>query len=236
MKIAVMQPYIFPYLGYYQLVGSVDNFVFFNDVNYIKKGWINRNQIIQDKTIIKFTIPLSNASQNKFICDITIFNYAKWRVDFEKCIKFCYKKAPYFTPVYKLIEFILYKKNYLSVDDLAQSSVKIISNYLGLNTKFFVSSEINYNRDECESGQQKILNITKNLGASDYINPINGKELYNYNIFLQNSINLNFIKMRPIIYKQFDNNEFIPYMSIIDVLMFNSKEQIALMLKEYDLI
>lgn len=236
MKTAIMQPYVFPYLGYFQLVGAVDSFVFFNDVNYIKKGWINKNQIIQNNTIIKFTIPLSNVSQNSLICDVMISDYTKWRTDFIKNLTFSYKKAPHFASANELITSILNEKDFTSIDELAQISVKRIANYLGLKTNFLISDKIDYNRDQCESGQEKILNITKKLNATSYINPINGQELYDRTNFKENNLELHFIKMRPITYKQFGNNEFIPYMSIIDVLMFNSKEEISVMLKEYDLV
>ncbi len=100
MNIAVMQPYIFPYLGYYQLVHAVDTFVFFDDVNFIMKGWINRNRILQQNEPFKFTVPLIKASQNRLINAIEISDYNRWKSDFLKSIEHSYKKAPEFSSIF----------------------------------------------------------------------------------------------------------------------------------------
>src|SRR5687768_6232595 len=115
MKLAIMQPYFLPYLGYYQLVNAVDTFVFFDDVNFIKKGWIHRNQVLVNGEAHKFTIPLKDASQNKKIYEVHLSDYAAWRDSFLKIIDFNYKKAPYYENTRELLAKILFQKEYETI-------------------------------------------------------------------------------------------------------------------------
>ena len=126
MNLAVMQPYIFPYLGYYQLVNAVDTFVFFDDVNFINKGWINRNNILQQNQALRFTIPLMKASQNRLINEIELSDYGKWRGDFLKTIEMNYKKASHFTLIYEWLNSFL-GKDYKMIGELAAESVVAVA-------------------------------------------------------------------------------------------------------------
>ena len=112
MKVAIMQPYFFPYIGYFQLINLVDVFVVYDDVNYIKKGWINRNNILINKKSFLFSLPLQNMSQNKLINEIFLVEDTNWRISLLNTIQITYKNAPYFDEVYSLIEEIIsYKIN-----------------------------------------------------------------------------------------------------------------------------
>jgi hypothetical protein len=227
-----MQPYFFPYIGYFQLIANSDVFVIYDDVNFIKKGWINRNTILVNNTPYLFSIPLQNVSQNKLINEIFISDLDKWKTDLLKTISLSYKKAPFYQDVYPLIEKII------SFDELnlalyIQNSLQNLCEYLNLNTKLIMSSEIVKNNDL--RGENKIIDICLQLGANHYINPIGGIELYSKEDFKNNDIILNFIKSKSIDYKQFDN-EFVAWLSIIDVLMFNSKSDVVRMLNQYDLL
>ena len=235
MKLAVMQPYIFPYLGYYQLVGAVDMFIFFDDVNFINKGWINRNNILQQNNAARFTVPLSKASQNKLINEIEISEYEKWRNDFLKSISFNYKKAPFFPVIYKWLEELLSAKNYHMISDLAADSVKGVAQLTGMETHFDYSSKINYDRETATNGQDKVLRICELNNAHQYINPKNGTELYDAEQFREKNIQLNFINMDEIVYHQFKGVNFVPNLSIIDVLMFNDISEVKTILKKYTL-
>ena len=232
MKVSIMQPYFFPYIGYFQLIANSDVFVIYDDVNFIKKGWINRNTILVNNTPYLFSIPLQNVSQNKLINEIFISDLDKWKTDLLKTISLSYKKAPFYQDVYPLIEKII------SFDELnlalyIQNSLQNLCEYLNLNTKLIMSSEIVKNNDL--RGENKIIDICLQLGANHYINPIGGIELYSKEDFKNNDIILNFIKSKSIDYKQFDN-EFVAWLSIIDVLMFNSKSDVVRMLNQYDLL
>ncbi|WP_294199956.1 WbqC family protein [uncultured Chryseobacterium sp.] len=232
MKIAIMQPYIFPYIGYFQLINAVDQFVIFDDVNFIKKGWINRNNILSNEGIQRFTIPLKNVSQNKLINETYINEESQWKDQFLKTIIHNYKKAPYFDNVYALIDGII-KTEESNIAKYTCHALASISGYLGLNTIFTLSSGLEKNNSL--KGPKKILDICKVLKATDYINPIGGTELYSKDSFSKENINLWFLKSNLVPYKQF-NQEFVPWLSVIDVLMFNSQEDTRNLLNDYNLI
>ncbi|NOH80822.1 WbqC family protein [Vibrio sp. RE86] len=232
MKLAIMQPYFMPYIGYFQLINSVDKFIIYDDVNYIKRGWINRNRFLINSTPKLLSVPLKNASQNKLILDININDQSLWKTKFLKSINLAYKKAPYFDEVYALIEDV-FQCNNNNLSFFVANSIVSICRYLGIGTDIVLSSAI-YNNAEL-SGQQRIIDICLREKASVYINPINGTELYDNEIFNQNGIELKFIKSDSFEYQQF-GSEFHPWLSIIDVMMFNSPSEINDFLKKYRLI
>ncbi|WP_332444481.1 WbqC family protein [Wolinella succinogenes] len=229
MTVAIMQPYFFPYIGYWQLINAVDTFVIYDDVNYINKGYINRNSILVNGKSQQFTIELMGASQNKLINEIEVGNNLKKLL---KTIEMSYKKAPYFDIVFPAIEDVLSQKE----NNLAKFigySIQKISNYLEIGTNFIYSSDIE--KDNSLKAQDKILDICQKLNANNYINAIGGQELYDKKRFQEQSIVLNFLKTQLVEYKQY-KNEFVPYLSIIDILMFNSIADVKDMLKRYELI
>lgn len=232
MKIAIMQPYFFPYIGYFQLINSVDFFVVYDDVNFIKRGWINRNNILVNNSSFLFCIPLQNSSQNKLINEISIIELNKWKLDFLKTIIINYKKSPFFEQVYPLIEKIV-KNEESNLSRFIVFSLKEINNYLSIKTDILISSEIEKNN--ILKGQDKIIEICKKLGATNYINPNGGIDLYDKEIFNNNNIILNFIQSKNVNYCQFEN-DFLPWLSIIDVMMFNSPSQIQIILEQYNLL
>ena len=234
MKVAIMQPYLFPYLGYWQLIKSVDTFVILDDVNFIKRGYINRNSILVNNNVHMFSVPVDKSSQNKLIMDTKLKFSRDEKEKFLKTIYLSYKKAKCFEAVYdKLKKIVLFEENGLTT--YIENSLIEISRYLGIETEFKRSSDIytSYN----VKGEQRIIEKCKNLGANVYINPIGGISLYNKEKFLNEGIKLYFIQMKrdKIIYKQFSDN-FIDNLSIIDVLMFNTKDTILEMLDCYELI
>ena len=230
-KIAIMQPYFFPYIGYWQLINAVDIFVLYDDVNFIKKGWINRNNILLNKSKHLITIPLLNVSQNKHINECIISDDDKIINNIIKTINLAYRKAPYYNLVFPTLEKIIKTKG--SISNLVLKSVLWIKEYLNIDTEIILSSSIGKNNEL--KGQDKIIEIVKKINGNHYINAIGGQELYDKEIFNNNEIKLNFIKMKEIKYKQF-NNEFVPNLSFIDVLMFNSPEEIKNMLGMYELV
>lgn len=235
MKIAIMQPYIFPYIGYFQLINAVDKFVFYDDVNYIKGGWINRNQILLNGNKNLFTVPLKNASSFQTINETLIHTelYLKWKKKFLKSLEQSYKKAPFFDFVYPLIHQVL-ETNHTTIADLCIDSIKQVYNYLALEVVFETSSE-KYPETKGMEKAERLIKICRTNQANTYINPIGGKELYQKETFKENGIDLFFIENQLMPYPQF-NNDFVPGLSIIDVLMFNSKEDIKKMLNQYQLV
>lgn len=234
MKVAIMQPYLFPYLGYWQLIKSVDTFVILDDVNFIKSGYINRNNILVNNQSHMFTIPVDKPSQNKLIMDTKFKLSGKIKEKLLRMIYLSYKKAKCFEDVYGMLEDIIL----FDEDDLTtyiEHSLLEISEYLEVCTQFKRSSAINIGCNV--KGEQRIIEKCKAIGANTYINPIGGVSLYSRERFLRENIELYFIQMKKnkIDYKQFDN-DFIENLSIIDVLMFNKKSEILDMLDCYELI
>ena len=222
LKVAIMQPYFFPYFGYFQLINEVDTFVFYDDVNYIKKGWINRNRILIDGKDKLTTISCKKVSQNKLIKDIEI----DYSADYQKLlsrIRIAYKKAPYFNEVITVLENTLNTK-YKSISELNISSIKAVFTYLEKPQKFCISSQ-NFGSSKGMSKADRLINITKSIGAGNYVNPIGGVDLYDKNYFLKQDVKLWFMQHHLFEYKQFET-AFVSGLSIIDVLMFNDKETI----------
>ena len=232
MKIAIMQPYFFPYLGYFQMFSAVDKFVLLDDVNFIMRGYINRNSILLNSKAHLFSIPLEKPSQNKLICETKLNFSDKDRENFLKTIKMAYKKAPFFNDFYPILEEIILNKEQDLTMYLKYSFQKI-REYLSLDTEILLSSEIK--KDNTLKAQNRIIEINKKLGAKTYINAIGGQSIYNKEDFIKENIELKFIKMQHYEYKQF-KNVFVPNLSMIDVLMFNSIEEIKKLLTGYELI
>jgi len=229
-----MQPYFFAYIGYFQLLFAADKFIILDDVNFINKGWINRNNILINNKPGLFSIPLVKSSQNKLIKDIDISyeNNADRQKKFLKTIERSYSKAPYYKEISDILSKLILS-NEIKISGLIYKSLIEIKNYLGFETDIIESSEI-YSNSELK-GEERILDICRRENATQYLNLSGGIELYSKDSFDDNNIKLNFIRTKNIIYKQF-TNEFTDSLSMIDVLMFNSKDKIREYLYEYELI
>ena len=226
-----MQPYFFPYIGYWQLINAVDVFVLYDDVNFIKNGWINRNNILLNSKSHLITLPLLKSSSFIPINKIYVTDNIKVKEKILRTIEAAYKKAPYFDIIYPHIENILRSNG--TISDIVLNSINWLKDYLKIETKIILSSDIP--KDMNLKAEEKVICIVQKLNGTRYINAIGGQELYDKENFNNNGIKLNFIKTGEIKYKQF-NNEFIPNLSIIDVLMFNSPSEVKEMLNNYSLI
>lgn len=222
-----MQPYFFPYIGYWQLINAVDTFVIYDNIQFTKKGWIRRNRILLNGEDKMISIPVKKDSDyldiNKRYLSETI-NIDKIKILNQ--IKMAYSKAPEFPRVFPIIENAV-NTNEDNLFDYIFSTIKVILNYLEIDTEIVISS--NVDMDHSLKNRDRVTEICKKFEAREYINPIGGVELYNKDDFLSEGINLKFLKSNVMEYKQFDN-KFIPNLSIIDVLMFNSKERVKEML------
>jgi len=231
MKLAIMQPYLFPYVGYYQLVNAADRFVVYDDVNFINRGWINRNNILINGKASLFSVPLKKASQNKLICEIQL-GEDPWRPELLKKIELAYKKAPHYNNIFPMVVDII-SGGHTHIAGLALSGLTTISAYLGFTTVFVNSSSVYNNRDI--NAQYRILDICRQENAATYINPIGGTEIYSKELFGEAGIKLQFLRTGNVAYRQYAN-DFVPNLSILDLLMFNSKEEIKLVMDNYELI
>jgi len=232
MKLGIMQPYFVPYIGYWQLMNLVDQYVVYDDVNYIKGGWINRNRILVNGEPKYFHVPMQGSSPNLLINEVHVdHNEAIIRKNL-RSIEGAYKKAPYYGTVYPMLEEILWCEE----ENIAKyiiHSFRVICRYLDIKTELLVSSDLE--KDNALKGQDKVLAICRLLRASEYYNAIGGQELYSFEKFKENGVQLNFVKTQDIVYRQFEN-EFQPNLSIIDVMMFNSRDKIREYLDAYTLI
>lgn len=229
--IAIMQPYFFPYFPYYQLINIVDEFVFLDDVNYVKKKFINRNTFLSNSKPALFTIPLSKASQNKKINEVSILDH-RWARKFENMLQRSYGKAEYFREVFPVVERVI-GGEYNNIAELAKASIIESSVYLELDTSFYSSTELALG--STLSGQDRIIAICKELDADRYINPIGGLTagIYDFEKFNKVNIQLSFLKSEGIFYKQ--KGAFVRNLSIIDVMMHESKYKIK-ECKDFDLV
>lgn len=230
MKVAIMQPYIFPYLGYFQLIQAVDTFVFYDDVNFIKRGWINRNRILVNGQEHLITFPLKKASQNKLIKDVEVALDDIWLQQFYKTLEQNYKHAPYYTQTLKLIQTV-FETPHTTIAELAMHSVKVISDDLGINTNFKLSS-VDFPETIGMSKSERLIKISQLNGSDHYVNPSGGKVLYDKTDFRLNGLTLSFIENELLPYRQFDGN-FVNGLSIIDVLMFNTIEEVNYLINKY---
>ena len=237
MTLAIMQPYFLPYIGYMQLMNAVDTFVLYDDVAFINRGWINRNRLLINGQEYLFTVPLKDASQNKRINEVRLADDPKWRSKLLKTVEQGYRKAPYYGAVMPLTEKIV---NFAtdSIADLVHNSLVELNQYLSLTTRLVTSSSV-YENSQLKA-QERILDICRQEGATRYINPIGGIELYDKPTFAQADIELNFIQAKRVDYPQFNRiggpDTFIPWLSVLDALMFCDVPMVKAMLGEYELI
>lgn len=226
--VGIMQPYFMPYLGYWQHIAATDIFVLYDDVNYIKKGWINRNRIIINGKEYLFTIPLSGVSQNKRINELYIAENG-WKEQFWKQLYFAYHKSSGWNELSDLLESVVcFEENHLV--SYIKHSIEEVSSYLGIETKLLISSELR--KDDTLKGQEKIIDICRILDATTYINPQGGLDLYDEKIFTDKGINLQFIFPGLPEYNQL-TKEYVPGLSIIDLLFNVDKENLKKMLTHY---
>ncbi|MDP1734001.1 MAG: WbqC family protein [Sulfuritalea sp.] len=230
-RIAIMQPYFFPYIGYFQLIQAVDQFVVYDNIKYTKKGWINRNRLLKEGEAALFSLPLKADSDFRDIRErelATDFSPDK----FLDRIRGAYRRAPCFVETFPLIEQVVRHKD-RNLFGFIHHSITATCSYLGIGTQIRISSTIDV--DHGLKSQDKVLALCQAVGADTYINSIGGTDLYDQKDFAARGIELSFLQPRPIEYLQF-GGEFVPWLSIIDVMMFNPKATVVAMLDRYDLI
>ena len=231
MKIAIMQPYLFPYIGYFSLIKNTDFFVFFDTPQYIRKGWINRNRILSaNGDITYFTVPIQKADRNTPINKIIVANNYDWKMKTLGQLNI-YKKAPNYGRVIDLVKGI-FNTDTMLISDLAIKSIVKTCEYLDIDIKYDIFSKMNLALPEVKEPDEWALYITKELGYNTYINPPGGMSFFNREKYQINDVDLQFLVQEIIPYRQ-NREVFIPALSMIDVMMFCSCNEINEMLYKY---
>ena len=211
-----MQPYFMPYIGYFQLIAAVDQFIVYDNIKYTKKGWINRNRILQNGKDVMFSLPLKNDSDYLDVCERQLtanFNRDKLLNQ----LNGAYRRAPYFDQTYPLIEQIV-QYDEANLFRYLRHSIAKTCEHLVITTEIRISSDIDINHDL--KSQDKVLALCRAAGATTYVNTMGGAALYSKDTFQEKGIELKFIQPKPFEYVQF-GAAFVPWLSIVDVLMFN---------------
>lgn len=216
MRLAVMQPYLFPYLGYFQLMAAVDRFVVLDDVNYINRGWINRNRILVGGKPHTFTMPLDGASQNRLIRDIDIAaDYENWAARFLKTLRHAYSGAANFAKAVSTVESILAFPG-RNLSDYLTNSLQLICDFMDIRTEIIPTSSV-YDKGGL-AGADRIMDICAKDGADTYVNPPGGRELYDEDAFAARGVKLEFLEPVLTEYPQCVDT-FIPGLSVLDAMM-----------------
>lgn len=232
MKIAIMQPYFFPYAGYFQLIQAVDKFIIYDDVSYIKGGWVNRNNFLVNRAKSLVTVPLQNGNSGVPICEVLLAGKREyWGRKILKTIQQSYAKAPYFEPIFQLFEDVMCDpSNHIS--ELNVKAIKMVCRYIGIETDILDTSRAYGNNHLASS--DRVIDICKIEKADCYINAEGGRSLYSSEEFLEAKLELRFLKPRLPNYKQV-GGDFVSGLSIIDVLMYMSKEEVLASMNVYSL-
>lgn len=246
MKLAIMQSYFFPYIGYFQLINSVDTFILYGHVSFVKKSWITRNRILdKGKAVpVYINVPVIGKSSNKLIKDVSIDNNSKLKKKLLDLLYFNYKKAEHFNEIYPFLKELIAtnednlhtynSKNIIKICDLLDIKTNIIfeeQEAESIELELQIDTEI----DKENIKSERVIKLCRKHYATTYINPIGGTELYEKKYFRNNNIDLFFVKTEDYEYQQF-NNMFSPHLSIVDMLMHIGVKRTKEYIKKYKLI
>lgn len=232
-SVAIMQPYAFPYLGYFCLIEASDDFVFLDDVNFIPRGWIHRNRILINGAPYRFTIPLADASQNTAIRDVRLSGFAVFRTRFLRQLEQAYARAPHFESGIAYVESVLAPETEM-VSELAIRSIEEFYRATGESRSFVRASE-SFADTRARRGAGRLIAIAQQVGARRYVNLPGGSALYDPVEFAAQGVALRFVKPELPPYPQVRCTDFVPALSIIDVLMHNSRPEAVAMIRAFAL-
>jgi hypothetical protein len=230
--IAIMQPYFFPYLGYLQLMASADSFIIYDDVQYIKQGWVNRNRILREDAPVYVTLPVVRGRHNERICEKRLHDPQESLRDVFAKIMRHYRSAPHFDEAVEFLE-PLFSPDVETISDFNIRALRALCRHLGIATELVVASERHYGHDV--RGQERVLRICEREAATHYVNAIGAKAigLYSKEAFAAAGLELSFIRSRSDIAYDQGAGVFVPNLSVIDLLMHNAPETICRMLPRY---
>ena len=236
MRLGIMQPYFFPYLGYFALIKYCNRFIFFDTPQYIRHGWCNRNRILkQDGTPSYITVPVKKSPRETPINKILIDNSADWRGKIFGQLNIYRKSAPNYDNVIEFLREIL-GGECECLSQLCIDTTKAVCSLLGIRTEFDTFSEMNIAIDDVNAPDEWALNITKALGYECYVNPPGGIEFFDRAKYEHSGIKLEFLAANLHEYSQMKGHEFVPGLSVIDALMFLKPDEVSAMLDDYSVM
>ena len=235
MRVAIMQPYFFPYIGYFQLIKAADRFILFDEVQYIRHGWINRNRILKPVTGWQYiTMPLVTHSRDTLIKDIQVADVAVNKGKILRQLQHYKKTAPHYKAVMELLGDCLIKPGD-NIVTMNARCLKAVCDYIGIPFTIEIASQLYFDYSGVQHAGEWALRMSEQLKATAYINPVGGRALFNPVQFEQSNIRLQFLQTGITTYSQ-RRNDFEPGLSIIDVMLFNEPAQINNFLNEYELV
>jgi hypothetical protein len=235
MKLAIMQPYFFPYLGYFSLIRYADRFILFDPVQFIRHGWIERNRILKPAEGWQYIkVSIEKHSRETFIKEIKINNSIDWRNQIFRQLEHYKKKAPYYKQVVELMKDC-FSGNEDSIVKLNHRCLKLVCKYLDIELRADIFSEMDLKIGEVSHPGEWALRISETVNATEYVNPPGGQEIFDKKQFDDAGIGLKFLRSRLPVYNQF-RPDFENGLSIIDVMMFNSDNEIRQMIDDYEFI
>ena len=231
-SVAVMQPYFFPYLGYFQLLAHVDVFVVLDDTQYIQRSWINRNRILENGVAAYLTLPVAGGSRRKMICEQPLHEPGSRQPKLLKRVRRAYHAAPHLDSVSALLE-PLFPGDDETIAYFNVRALRALDEFLGLSTRLVVASERGYPR--CRIAQERVIRICLEEGGTRYVNPIRARSLglYDQAAFSAAGLELSYLSMNADIRYDQTGGPFVPDLSVIDVLMFNSPAQTGELLDRF---
>jgi hypothetical protein len=235
MKLAIMQPYFFPYIGYWQLMHSVDCFISLDDVQYIRHGWVNRNRILKPDSGWQYVmVPVHRSGMTGTIREARVDVNHDWRRRILAQIDHYRKLTRHFVSVRALVQAALESTEGNNIGSVNHSLMLFLSKELDIRAELRLSSEMELDYRDVDGADEWALRISQQMGAVSYINPVGGSGIFDSNKYATSGIELQFLKSRDIVYSQ-NRLTFEPNLSIIDVLMFNGINGTRKLLEEYDL-
>ncbi|MEY8283637.1 WbqC family protein [Lachnospiraceae bacterium 50-23] len=237
MKVGIMQPYFFPYIGYYSLIDQVDKFILLGDVQFIRHGWIERNRILRpDEGWQYISVPLEKHSQQASIDSICIRNKERWKEKIYGQLSM-YKWAPYYKKVLDLMKTCI-EPEQRTITELNRHSLSASCEYLEIDTPIVLFSEMNLAIEAPGSADEWALNICNAMPerVEEYWNPPGGKAFFDISKYENEGIRVRFQKMTDCRYRQGRRQVFEPWLSIVDVMMFNNVFEIKDMMKNFEFV
>lgn len=228
--VSLMQPYLFPYLGYFQLIAASGLFLLGDSLQYTRRGWINRNRLLVGGQPWQFSFPLEQGSRSQAINERRLSDEVHLTSQrLLHTIRHAYHRAPCYPMVFPLLEEILDHPE-RNLAHFAEHSIRRICHYMGVDTPIGRVSELGLEDDI--GRDQRLIEAVKRSGGDVYLNPEGGRHLYSPELFNDHGLELRFLRMDELSYRQFDG-DFVPSLSIIDVLMFNPPDELQRLLGRY---